>query len=646
MKARIRTLGRLVFVFGVGIGLLASQGLAEPIPETTQTLPRSFNEAPMLAELVAEGKLPPVEERLPENPAIVTPVEQIGKYGGTLRRQASNVNDIQFNYRMGYEPLVRWGRDGTTIEPGIAERWEMLDGGRTFIFHLRKGMKWSDGHPLTSADFKFTFDYVLDYPGFSHFFLQWLRMDNELPECETPDPYTVIYRFKTPYGSFLRGLAASGLQHGFFGPKHYLEQFHEALVPEEEMRRMVREAGFVTWSDFFLQRLDLHRNPDLPTAAAWKIEIPPPATRCTAVRNPYYYKVDPEGNQLPYIDRMTIDMTYDRTVLNLKVASGEVDFQMRNVDASNFTLFRERGRQLGYRTLVTPSTNPICIYLNQHSRNEKLRPYLKDRRFRKALSHAINREELIELIFSGLATTSSAISMPSDPFYVPGVESANIEYDPELANRLLDEVGLKRRKSDGLRTFPDGTLFAEIMNVYPSEEGSNADLWQLVVDYWREVGLKFTPKLDDQTLGFLQATNGNSDFFCYANATLHWDVDGVWKVPISNMSYLAPLYGTYFQTDGKRGEKPSEDMQRLLDLFYNLRSTPDPEVRVHYGQQIIRQWAEECYVVGLCQPPVLTIASNRLRNVPEVINYDYRLKSPGYINVEQFYLDDETGDAK
>ncbi len=609
-------------------------------------MPRTLQEPPDLARLVSAGKLPPLKERLPDVPAVVAPVDKVGQYGGDMRKLASNVSDLQMNHRLGYEPLIRWGRDGVSLEPGVAKSWEMRDGGRTFEFKLREGMKWSDGHPFTSADFKFTFDYVLNYDGFSMNALPWMRANNELPVVETPDPLTVIYKFKVPYGNFIRGIAGSGLQQQLFGPRHYLEKFHEALVPKDELEKMVSEAGFVTWMDYFLQRMDLSRNPDLPTVAAWKITIAPPASQCVAERNPYYWKVDTAGNQLPYIDRIITNMVFDRTILNLKALNGGVDFQIRNIDAGNFTLFKERGDQLGYETLVTPSTNPICVYINQYSRNEKLRPILQDPRFRKALSHAINRDELVELVYSGLAKPSSAISMPIDEFFLPGIDTANTEYNPELSNRILDEMGLKRRKTDGLRTFPDGTLFSSVMHIYPSEEGSNSDLWQLVVDYWREVGLHFAPKQEDQNLSFLQVTNGNADFFCYSSAALHWAVDGVWKVPISKMSYMAPLYGNYYATNGKEGVKPSAEMQQLVDWYEALRATPDEKERLQFGRSILKQWAEQCYVIGICQSPVVTIVSERLKNVPDEINYDYRLKSPGHCNLEQFYIDEGEVAAK
>lgn len=603
-------------------------------------LPPTFQEAPELAERVRKGELPPVRERLPENPVVVEPVEEIGKYGGNWRKLAAANTDIQMNIRLGYEPLVRWDREGKNVIPNVAESWEVRDGGRTFVFHLRKGMRWSDGHPFTSEDFVFTFNDVLKYDNYIVLTLPWIRVDNELPEIEAPDAHTVIYRFPKPYGNFPKALASSGLQRELFAPSHYLKQFHEKFVDADKMQQMVREAGFVTWMDFFVYKVDLDRNKDLPTLTPFKTTQPYPSGRVVAERNPYYWKVDTAGNQLPYMDSMITTMVFDPTILNLKAMNGEADFQMRRIDASNFTMFKEKGRQLGYRTLVAPSTNPICIYVNLHSRNEKTRSLLQDVRFRKALSHAIDRQELVDMIFSGLAEPSSAVSIPEDPNFIEGMDKANIEYNPDLANALLDEIGMKRRAVDGLREWPDGELFSQILHVYPSEEGNNMDMWQLVIDYWREIGLHFTPKQDDSTLGFQLATTGNSDFFAYTSAALHWEVDGMWKSPTAVQSYMAPLYGLYYSSNGREGAKPPPDIQNLVDWYQQLRATPDDAERLRLGQNILKQWADQCYVVGLCRGPIVTIVSNRMGNVPDKINYDYRLKSPGYLGIEQFFIDD------
>jgi peptide/nickel transport system substrate-binding protein len=466
-----------------------------------------------------------------------------------------------------------------------------------------------------------------------------MKSGNELPTVEAPDPYTVLFRFATPYGAFPRALAFQGVQHDLFLPRHYVGKHHPSFVPKAEMDEQVRKAGMRHWSEYFLWLIDGDKNVDLPVIAPFKIKVPYPAARCIAERNPYYYKVDPVGRQLPYIDELAYSMVFDTTVLNLKAMNGEADFQLRRIDPANFTMFREQGPSKGYQVRVTPSTNCTCVYLNQYSRDEQLRPILQDRRFRRALAYAINRHELIELIFSGLAEPSGGFTSRQDAYYIEGLDLANAEYNPALANQLLDEMGLVRGP-DGKRLMPDGKPFTQLLHVYPSEEGSNPNLWQLVSDYWREIGLQFVVKQEDATLSFLQVTAGNSDFWTYTNPGFHWDIEGLWKAPIAIMSYMAPIHGSYYWSNGTRGVPPPEPLQHLVDWYLEMRSTADPARRMQLGKDILRQWADECYVVGICRPPIVAIVSDRFHNVPEQVNYDYRVKSPGYLGIEQFFIDE------
>jgi peptide/nickel transport system substrate-binding protein len=455
---------------------------------------------------------------------------------------------------------------------------------------------------------------------------------------DAPDSHTVVFRYEKPFGALPDGLAAQGFQRPLFLPAHYMKQFHDAFVPLEELKKKAKDAGFVQWRELFLNRCDLDRNPECPTLAPFKIQVPPPSGRCIAVRNPYYWKVDPEGKQLPYIDEIVFTMAFDPTVLNLKAMSGEVDFQIRRIDAGNFTLFRERGRELGYRALVYPSTNSTCIYINQCSKNDKMRPILRDRRLRLAMAHAINREEIIELIYTGLAVPASGVAVPDDPYYVDGYDTVNTEYDPARAEQLLDEMGLKRGR-DGMRLLPDGTPFRQILHVCPSEEGTNADLWQLVADNLRAVGLPFAIKHHHQSLAFVEGTSGDLDFWCYATAGL-WFVDGIFKVPVANSSYVAPLAGLYYYTEGKQGMAPPPDLQRLVDMYLQMRQTTDMDERLRLGRAILTQWKDECYVVGICRSPMVAIVGNNFHNVPDRIPYDYQLKSPGFLGIEQFFMDE------
>lgn len=603
----------------------------------------TYQEAPMLAERVEKGELPPVEERLPKEPVVVEPVESIGKYGGTWRRLAIVINDLGLSTRLGYEHLVRWDRSGKNVAPGLARSWEILDDGKTYVFHLRKGVRWSDGHPLTSEDFVFHFEDVLQnkelFPIFPAI-ATGLVIDGEMAEVRAPDPYTVEYHLPKPNALFLQLLAFRGSQQNFFSPAHYLKQFLPKYGDTEEIERLTREHGFKKWSQFVDTRIDILQNPDLPVVNPFVLKVGFPASRCIAERNPYYWKVDPEGKQLPYIDRISYGVLQNPEILNFKAMTGGVDFQARYIELANYSLFMENREAGNYRVQRDQGIMPIVVYLNHHSKDEEIREVLQDKRFRVALSVALNRRELIDVIYSGMAVPSSGVASPLDPHHLPEFEKKYLEYNPDHSRDLLDAVGLKA-DSTGMRSLPSGKPFRRILNIYPSEAGGNLEMWQLVADYWREVGLDFVVKRDSASLTYIQAQNGEIDFLGYLNIGLHWVIDPGWYVPTTTGTRYAPLYGQYVYTDGKRGVKPPPEFQRLLEWFYKLRSEVDaPDRRLELGRNILKQWANECYCIGICRNEVLTIISNRFRNVPEEIIHSYRVKTPGYIGIEQFYIDE------
>jgi peptide/nickel transport system substrate-binding protein len=460
----------------------------------------------------------------------------------------------------------------------------------------------------------------------------------------TPDRHTVVFRFAKPYGLFPRFLAYRGLQRALFSPKHYLQQFHPDFVDVTQLDRLAASQGFIGWDALFAERNDLEKNPDLPTINPFVCTVPFPSARCLAERNPYYWKVDTRGRQLPYIDQIAYTTVLDTNVLNMKAMDGDVDFQTRHINAGNYTLFQESSNKAAnpanqYRVLLSPGTGTVVVYLNQHSRSDVLRPLLQDRRFRIALSLAINRDELNDMVYSGLAESNNGVSTPEYPSHIDGIDKLHTQYDPSRAEQLLDELGMPRTGS-GSRRLPDGSEFREILHVFPSEGGDAEDMWLLVSEYWREIGLPFVVKHEDGALSSMQVRSGNSDFWAYGTATMHWELDGLWRVPISPQSYYAPLYGLYHYSNGKAGVEPPPEHQRLIDWYEQIRSTPSDELRTELVQRILRQWADECYVVGICRKPEVFIISNRFRNVPDQIHHDYRLMSPGYLGIEQFWLDE------
>jgi peptide/nickel transport system substrate-binding protein len=605
---------------------------------------QTYQQSPVLDEQTRTKALPPVHERLPDEPVVVQPVRSIGRYGGTWRQLAMRPGDTSLATRYGYEPLLRWNRQGTQVMPGIAERWSVNDDATVFTFHLRKGMRWSDGHPFTSEAFAFTHNHIERNEQLTPTYTQWKVLGDRLMEVETPDPYTVVIRFAESYGQFPQMLCYRGLQRWLFAPAHYLKQFHPAFADQRRLDRDAQEKGFVNWSAYFTFMNHLDNNPDLPSVAPFVIVRPFPAAVCLAVRNPYYWKVDPQGRQLPYIDEIAYASIFDSTVLNMRAMDGNVDYQERHINPGNYTLFMESRDKASdpanrYNVKLEQGTNVTAIYVNQYSRDEAIRPILQDRRFRIALSVAINREELIEMCFAGLVEPSNGVTTSYDPFYVDGIDRLHTQYDPELANRLLDEAGLKRATQDGYRTMPNGEPFRQILHVYPSEGGDTSDLWLLVSEYWREVGLQFIVKHEDARLSGMSARNGNRDFWAYASAGVHWELDGEWYAPMSTQSYFAPLYGLYFASDGKAGVKPPPQHQQLTDWMLEMKSTTSHQRRDELGRRLLREWAEQCYLIGVCRKPELFIISRRFRNVPDHIIQDYTLMAPGYMGIEQFWID-------
>jgi len=596
----------------------------------------AFQEAPMLTGRVQTGELPPVEDRLPKVPPVVEPVKAVGTYGGSWRRLAVGLGDIGLINRLGYEPLVRWDRSGTAVIPGVAEGWEIHDDGRRFVFRLRDGMHWSDGSPFTSDDLLFWHRDCLLNKEITPVVPFWLVLDGLPVEVSAPGPLSVEFRFPQSYGLFLEMLAFRG--NSILMPKHYLKQFHPSYTEQAELAQRVKAEGYDHWFQLFAMKADYNQNPDLPTLKPFKIRIPLPAMRVVAERNPYYWKVDPAGNQLPYIDEIVYTVVQNTEIGNFKAMTGEVDFQARFINSQNYSLFMQERERGGYRVMRDYDPVSTVIYINQYSKDERLRPILQDRRFRIALSLAVNRPELIELVYSGMAVPSRGVASRYDPYYLPEFDELHIGYDPEEADRLLDAVGLKSG-TGGMRRMPDGEPFKEIVHCYPSEIGTSIDQWQLVVDYWREVGLDFVVKVDAAPLSILQVTNGNSDFWAYATAGMHWTVDPNWYVPWASYSYFAPLYGRYVGSEGKAGVKPPPEFQRLLDRYVELRSIVGYEERkLAVGRSILRQWAEECYTIGLVHQEQITIVSHRFQNVPDGIIHSYRLMTPGYIGIEQFYI--------
>ena len=379
-----------------------------------------YSGAPVLQAMVADGTLPAVADRLPLEPAVVAPAEAVGQYGGTWRRVATRPTDNRLADRMGYEPLLRRARDGTAVVANIAHRWEASPDGTQFTFHLREGMKWSDGAPFTADDIVYQFENVYSNEEVTPVFPSWLTVKTVPPTLTKVDDQTIIFTFADTNGLFEEVLTFRG--DGIFAPKHYLEQFHADFGDKDKLNEAAQAEGFELWHQRYGQLANVTLNQDLPTIRPWRLATEATGvTRQIAERNAFYWKVDTVGQQLPYIDRIAIDVVESGEAANFKAMAGEIDMQSRYMSFGNFTLFVENESAEDYQVRQWINPIPDALKFNLTYEDEVLRELFNERDFRIAMSKAIDRQEIGDLVYLGVAIPWQAVPVEADPFFVaPG----------------------------------------------------------------------------------------------------------------------------------------------------------------------------------------------------------------------------------
>lgn len=596
-----------------------------------------YKEAPMLAEMVQKGELPPVAERLPEEPLVVEPIEGIGQYGGVWHRAFTGIKDFHAFGRHVYEPMLRWPRDPKDpIQPGLAKAWEWSEDGTQLTLHLRKGLKWSDGEPFTTADITFWWNDIemnKDITPAPH--AEWV-VNGEPMELEVIDDYTITLKFAGPNGLAERvGLAFHGNQwplgferFGFFAPRHYLEQFHPTYNKAVTDYTLFEEKAF----DY---------NTERPVMTAWQIkEWGPGATELVAKRNPYYWKVDPEGHQLPYIDEMQLKLFEDAEALNLYAINGNVDFQFRRMSLSNYPVFKQNEEKYGYHILNWADAVPskMCYFFNQSYPDESLRAIFQNPKFRQAMSLAINREEIQEVSYLGLGTIRAFTVVPASPYYQPELEKLYTEHDPERANQLLDEIGLKKG-ADGWRTKPDGSPLEITVEGMDWDKASTDEI-QLVVSYWNDVGVKATFKTMSRDIYWPRACANEAQVATWTESrAIDPMVDPIWVFPFDERSWMAPAFGTWYKTGGELGIEPTEEFKKAMALYDKFKTTVDSEEQVSIAKELIKWHAENVHVIGTVGLlPNVVVVKDNFKNVPQEFTTDWIYMAPGTLDPCHFYF--------
>ncbi len=588
---------------------------------------QEYNEAPMLAELVEQGKLPPVEERLPAEPYVVGPDKlvqeksvpfQVGKYGGTLRLVQPDPNGDPHIQIGVTEPLI-WAPAGFQFEKGIEgnvlKGFEASADNKSFTFYMREGLKWSDGHPVTTEDVKFTWEDVLLNDELTPIFPLWLRSgykaDGKPAELDIIDEYTFRISFDEPYGTFPAMLAISQWRNyaELIVPAHYAKRFHAKYTPLEELEPLIKEAGFLEgeWWNLFGARVLRHAgsvpNPTFigcPTLNPWVMTKGEKGVFIYE-RNPYYFKVDTAGNQLPYIDRIESLLVQDFEMLTMKALTGEIDYAGERSTMKDLPLLKKNEEKGDYNTVILPMhRTPTTFLLNLTLEDPVWREVVGDVRFRRALAMAINYEELIDTFYFGYASAPKA---------TPGI------YDPAEANELLDAAGLDKRDAEGYRLGPDGKRFT-IMFEVPGHSVEHMPMTEMVAEYWKKVGVYTTVKQIDPSL-WDQRHVANELI-----ATVIWCHENIWRYAgwddFLPSNFWGRLWAQWHATNGKVGEEPPQEVKELYSLWGQFLKVP---VASAESEQIMDEiysslYSNVFFINAAERSYYPTIFSNKLGNVP------------------------------
>ncbi|MEA2811891.1 MAG: peptide/nickel transport system substrate-binding protein [Rhodospirillaceae bacterium] len=581
-------------------------------------------ETPSLADKVKAGGLPPVGQRIPAAPAIVKEFagsDGLGHCGGQLNMLIANARDTRLMTLYCNARLIVYDWH-FKLQPDILESYQDKDG-REFTFKLRAGHKWSDGHPFTTEDFRYYWEDIANVKELTkHGPSVVLLVDGKPPKVEIIDELTIRYSWEKPNPYFIASQAQAAPL-WLFRPSHYLKKFHAKYTPEAEILKSAK-GGQETWNSIH-KRLDTmyyDNNPDLPTLNPWMLTTAPPSTRLVYERNPYYYRVDEKGHQLPYVDSVVLTQVAANLV-PAKAGLGESDLQCRYLNMRDYTFLRKSSQQSHVQVLLWEegSGSQLALYPNLNTRDETWSAVNRDVRFRRALSLAIDRSEINQVIFLGLAKPSNNTIMPQSVLFKPEYAAKWANYDPALAGKLLNEAGLDKRNGEGIRLLPDGRP-AIIVVEHQSDLSEDVDTLSLIADQWKKVGLKLIAKPQTLENFRLRVYAGNAVMTAYGGITTASptpDISPKEFAPTMLGGLQWPRWGMFIESKERQGEAcDMADACQLLDLLHQWETATNEAGRREVWEKMLTINMEQVFSIGTVngvRQPV--VVGEKVRNVPK-----------------------------
>jgi ABC-type dipeptide/oligopeptide/nickel transport system permease component/ABC-type transport system substrate-binding protein len=614
-------------------------------------------QSPLLADLEREGSLPPLAQRLPDEPVVMQGPDGIGQYGGTWLRLATSAEDVDIiGFRMSGAALVRWSPLGYPIQPHIAKSVVPSENATVWTVTLRKGMRWSDGAPFTADDILYWWEQEIQNKTMSAVAPPFMRIGGKMGRIERVDAEHVRFVFDNPYPLFMEALASATMVAG--SPQHFLRKYHPdpAIGDKELIAREMATRGLPSPKALYAY-IKKWQNPEHPRMWPWvyrSFRGDPPQV---FVRNPYYYAVDTAGNQLPYIDRLQFTVQ-DLKLIPLTAANGGASMQDRHLRFSDYTELITRGRAAGTRVLhwYSATRSQWVINPNLNRRVDEGEPdskdkaaLLSDKRFRQALSLAINRPRIVIAEQAGIGEPSQVEPGPLSPFGSQRLAKAFTDYDPKRANALLDELGLTGRDGEGYRTFADGRRMTFYLD-FTAFTGMGPA--QFVIDDWRDVGVRCVMRERTRPLFYTEKDAMSFDFNVWSGESDYLPlVSPRYLIPVNTESFYANGWARWYQRGGfygdpgaqRRGHIPvptDHPMYRAIAAFETAIQTTDLARQRELMREMTDIAAENTWSISLAtSPPALVVVDEHMRNVPEVAIVGSLYATPSNTGMETYYFD-------
>ncbi len=545
-----------------------------------------------------------------------------GTYGGTIVWAApqgpkslnpvlaaeSSSTDIQI---LNNAALTAYDHSAQKTVYALAKSHEVSTDGLTWTFHLRKGVRWSDGEPFSADDVVFTFTAAFDPAVANPRKDVFAQSDGKMPKVEKVDDLTVRFVLTEPNALLFDNLSSLPIL-----PRHKLASVYE--------------------SGGFMQAYSVGAAPsDVVGLGPYRLVEITASERLVFERNPYYWKVDSKGQRLPYVDRLVVVIVPDYNTELLKFQSGETDFhkQVRTADVDLLQRDQQKGDFTVYE--LGPSFNTSAMMLNANpNRNASGKPimdpvklgWFRQKEFRQAVSYAIDRAGLIKTVYNGLATPLNSLTSPADKVWYDREAEVPNAYDPERAKALLKSIGIEDRDGDGALEDAKGNPIAFTL-ITNAENSARVQISTFVKANLDAIGMKVTvsPEPFNAVIPKVQETHDFDAILLGFQAVVPPDPSQLKNVILSsgNMHGWNPNQKT-----------PATDEERRMDelMFLNTRTLDLAERRKQYAE-ITRIWTDQQYIIGLAASNWFVAAKNRFGNFKPSPLPPY-----AYWNVEELYL--------